>query len=149
MQSQSMTATEFRDELRRLKLSQTAFAERAGTPLRTVQSWANGERAIPNTVSSIISKIESADMVKQIASVLETKSVKAVEAVANVVFAFGKEAKKLADLEASHRELLSEFKKLRADFDALNETCVFQAKKITAYAKDDERRANGVKPFNA
>jgi len=55
-----MTHAEFRAALTRLDLSQTAFAAQVGAiggerlPLRTVQGWATGTRAIPPAVPALL-----------------------------------------------------------------------------------------------
>ncbi|TLU71272.1 helix-turn-helix domain-containing protein [Lichenicoccus roseus] len=49
----------FRAELKRLEIGQSAFAALTGTPLRTVQSWALGERALPRNIKSLFAKVEA------------------------------------------------------------------------------------------
>ena len=172
MQDRKMTADEFKAELRRIKLTQTAFATLSQTPLRTVQSWANGERAIPTTVKAVIEKVEADEIRAHIAAMLETKSQGSLVALSKVVTVFAKDSKRLKQLEERHQKLSAEIKQLRPlddmyrglsaefknvsaefralkiRFERLNETCVFQAEKITAYVKDAERRAGQAKPFN-
>jgi DNA-binding transcriptional regulator YiaG len=52
--SAPMTPGEFRAALARLQLTQTALAKRWGINLRTIQSWATGERPIPATVTMLL-----------------------------------------------------------------------------------------------
>ena len=48
----------FKDVLERIKLSQTEFAIRYMIPLRTVQHWVNGDRAIPLYLKIMFCEIE-------------------------------------------------------------------------------------------
>lgn len=49
-----MTATELRDALDRLDLTQREAAEALGVSLRTVQSWVGGEHEIPGPAARLV-----------------------------------------------------------------------------------------------
>jgi hypothetical protein len=155
MRLQNFSAAEFRAELKRLNLGQSAFATAAEVPLRTVQSWALGERSIPRTARSLIEKVERMPTKDKIVAAAQTLPKKKLEALVEVVRAMADQNKKIADqdkkitvLKEEAEELRAEVLKLNVAVERLQRTCVFQANKIAINEQDLQRRAASVVPFN-
>jgi septal ring factor EnvC (AmiA/AmiB activator) len=156
MKPKIMTADEFRSELKRLKLGQSAFAEAAEIPLRTVQSWAIGERKIPATARAVIEKVEQLPLSHKIAAMVLTHPDKETrKAISDLIRLMADQNKKTKELAAEIKKLTAETNELKSSQSMLEaklrdvrQTCVFQAQKIEAYARDDQLRAANVRPFN-
>jgi hypothetical protein len=160
MKPQAMTALEFRAELKRLQMSQSGFAAIAKIPLRTVQSWALCERAIPQTMRAVIKSVERMPikdrLIGQIVPLLEKFKGEKLETVATLVetmdSAFRKmdsAFRKTAALEDQVNELKTELAALQGKVAQLTDTCVFQATKLKLYVQEKERDAAKAVPFNA
>lgn len=149
MKSRSMSATEFKIELKRLDFGQSAFAKAADVPLRTVQSWATGERNIPRTASALIEKVERMSNNEKLAAKVVALPTEKRKAAVKLIELMSDLSKELRRLKEQNEQRISELTKVKADIDRLNKTCVFQAEKITAYEQDLRRRASAVVPFNA
>ncbi|MBV9783604.1 MAG: hypothetical protein JO264_07260 [Acidisphaera sp.] len=155
MKSVAMSAVEFRAEIKRLRLNQSSFAAATGTPLRTVQSWALGERSIPRTVRALIEKVEqmgTQDMLMAIAATLPKHKVKLLVKIATTIGALETTIraleKRVKGREAGMQEMRAELAAMKTQLQRVQETCVFQANKLTAYEQDLRRRAAAVVPFN-
>jgi hypothetical protein len=148
LKSQNISAAEFRAELKRLDLGQSAFAAIVEVPLRTVQSWALGERSIPRTARALIEKVERMPLKDRIVAIAQTLPEKKLKALVHVMQVMGDQAKEISALREETEELRANVSKLNAAVERLQETCVFQANKITTYEKDVRRRAASVVPFN-
>jgi DNA-binding transcriptional regulator YiaG len=148
VKSHSINADKFRAELKRLGVGQSAFAAAAEMPLRTVQSWALGERSIPPTAGALIEKVERSMKKDKFALILDKLPEKKLEVLLEVARNFAGQNKKIKLLEERTGELCADVSKLRSEIERLNGLCDFQGKKIDAYAKDNKRRAESVVPFN-
>ncbi len=80
-----------------------------------------------------------------ITQTLPEEKLKAFAAIVEVVSRGNKEVKALRD---EVQELKGSVSKLQGDLSRLQETCVFQANKLSAYAHDLQKRAEKVVPFN-
>lgn len=153
MKPQAMTALEFRAELKRLQMSQSGFAAIAKIPLRTVQSWALGERAIPQTTRAVIKSVERMPienrLIGQIVPLVEKLKGKKLEAIATLVETMASASRKTAALEEQVNELKTELAALQGKVAQLNDTCVFQATKLKLYVQEKERDAAKAVSFNA
>jgi Mg2+ and Co2+ transporter CorA len=148
MKPQHISAAEFRAELKRLNLGQSSFAAIVEVPLRTVQSWALGERSIPRTAGALIEKVERMPLKDRFVAIALTLSEKKLKALVDVAQVMGDQAKEIRALREETDELRANVSKLNVAIERLQETCVFQANKITTYAQDLKRRATSVVPFN-
>ena len=148
MKSQTMSAAEFRAELKRLKLNQSSFAAVAKVPLRTVQSWALGERSIPRTARALIEIVERMspkDLIIAITAILPEEKLKDYHDIVRITSNYAKATKALRE---EVLELKDEVSKLQGTVNRLQATCVFQANKLAAYGQDLQRRVLLVEPFN-
>lgn len=148
MKSPNMSANEFRVELKRLELNQSSFAVAAEVPLRTVQSWALGERRIPLTARMIIEKVERMSTKDKIIAIAQTLPEKKLKVLRDVVKAVSNQAKEMNTLRDEVQELRGTVSKNEAELHRLRETCVFQANKLATYAREFERRVASVVAFN-
>jgi DNA-binding transcriptional regulator YiaG len=57
-QDRTMTGTEFKSTLKRLKLTQGQFAERFGRNKSTVSDWVQGHAPVPTWVAEILKELE-------------------------------------------------------------------------------------------
>ncbi len=155
MKLQSMSSTEFRAELKRLSLNQSTFAALAEVPLRTVQSWALGERKIPSTSRALIEKVERMSTKAQIIGITRTLPAEKLEIFAPIVELVSRKAKEVSALRDEVNALKDEvrglsgsYSKVQTELIRLRDTCAFQANKITIYERDLQKRAANVVPFN-
>lgn len=143
-----MNATEFRATLKRLGLNQSSFAATAKIPLRTVQSWALGERRIPSTVRTLIEKIERMPTKDRLVAVLETLPYEALESVHDLAKMMVNHTKVVKALRDEVDDQRSKISKMDVDLNNIKETCSFLATKVRIYEQDIKRRAESVIPFN-
>jgi hypothetical protein len=153
MKSQTMSAAEFRAELKRLGATQSGFAEMTKIPLRTVQSWALGERKIPKTTRALIENIEllpKKDILKaEMLSKIPMMSASQQVAFLKLTTFLADQQKMKKKRQGEIQELRDSVSKLENEVRNLRDTCVFQATKIRTYAGDLERRVDGIEPFNS
>jgi len=156
-----MDAAVFRAELKRLGVSQSAFARAADVPLRTVQSWAIGERKIPSTIGVLIENVEKLPLKEQFALMINDIPEGKLEIFLDICKMIRNLSKKIKNLEEQNAiltsnfanlsdlaNLRSDFAHLRSEFNELAENNKKLGAKVLAYANESERRARSVIPFN-
>lgn len=118
MKKPGMSADGFRAELKRLELGQSAFAAVSGMSLRAVQSWALGERKIPQTIYALIEKVEGMSTKDKLTSLIEILPEKDAEAIVRIAEIFKKDEAAMVSLTAEVKALRKsdEEKQIRLEY---------------------------------
>jgi DNA-binding transcriptional regulator YiaG len=159
MKQSGMSADEFRGELKRLKLNQSSFAAASGKPLRTIQSWALGERSVPSEARLLIDKVENLPPKVLLSALTKVMGEDELKAMLNIVTIFRDSEKTITklknDVQQQGETLTAKIKDQEAAISAMKEQVerqskinAWQAEKITALTMDMQKLSPKPEPFN-